>query len=602
MTLRRNYGCSERAPRCRALGVAAILSALGCASAGSSPYTPTAGWRYSLEAAGRKPWPACADRFATFRSNCEPPIILGPSVGSSSALELIPRAGRDTFFVKLGCGRFLSYAGPCDAKQVDSWPAAGINQEFVISAMPPTSNSSGTPGWSLRAVGRARCPDQYVSFPSHCAPDQEMVMAASPGLFRLQVVGRTTPMEKAPGSASGCADPFAWYSVQAGAYFLVCTGGNLALYTIPGGDALNTSAVFQPIGEAIGGKPSPPPWAASGNRWAPENLEFGLGIGEDGGHNVIFVADDSPQQPHRIGWVMSMGNVRPSSWTAFSPNSLNLGQAKGGEIDAHVFRDSDGKTYLVWKTDDNSVGLSTTRLWGQEMNVSARGVSLVGRPRELMDSTGMWWVTSWVNGGSLVEGPEVIKHGGFYYLFFAGGRYCQDSYSEGVARSTSIWGPYVKMQLPLLSTALVGMHDGKKLIGPGHASFVAHPADENAYYIVYHASVGENCNRYAFVQLLRFDAGWPYVEFDDRDSTFARPRATPPATASGWNFTTPLTPPIREGRLVAPCASLAPDQLPRWSWHTVADIPTARFACPNNTRQRCVLEANDGSGAQCGLS
>jgi hypothetical protein len=125
----------------------------------------------------------------------------------------------------------------------------------------------------------------------------------------------------------------------------------------------------------------------------------------------------------------------------------------------------------------------------------------VAAPCLTLHSSGLWWVTSWVDGGSLVEGPELLKRGDYYYLFFAAGRccctrccctallalpgcltaapvrftprshllvctpspplrapwavgraldrppgrYCQASYAEGVARSTSIWGPYETM-------------------------------------------------------------------------------------------------------------------------------------------------------------
>ena len=52
-------------------------------------------------------------------------------------------------------------------------------------------------------------------------------------------------------------------------------------------------------------------------------------------------------------------------------------------------------------------------------------------------------------------------------------------------------------------------------VGPGHASFVTDPLSKKLY-AVYHASQGENCNRYAFVEEMQFDAatGWPYIDFD----------------------------------------------------------------------------------------
>ena len=201
-----------------------------------------------------------------------------------------------------------------------------------------------------------------------------------------------------------------------------------------------------------------------------------------------------------------------SSWTIYSQTPLDLGNSPAGEIDQHIFHDIDNKTYLLWKTDDNSIGSKTTRLWGQEVRITVGQVDLLGERKMLMDSSGLWWVTSFIRGGSLIEGPELIHHGDYYYLFFAAGKYCQESYSEGVARSKSIWGPYQKMPVPLLSTGLTGYTGGQKQVGPGHASFVA---TGGRYLAIYHASPGNNCKRHAFVEEMHFDeqTGWPYIAF-----------------------------------------------------------------------------------------
>ena len=105
----------------------------------------------------------------------------------------------------------------------------------------------------------------------------------------------------------------------------------------------------------------------------------------------------------------------------------------------------------MWKTDDNSLPPPTglkTRIWAVEITLGpgtavsqvwepaihfpdlcgrencistekeaavcsvlnqmtmseiARAVLQIGQPKEIMDSTGLWWVDSWVAGGSLVE-------------------------------------------------------------------------------------------------------------------------------------------------------------------------------------------------------
>jgi len=136
------------------------------------------------------------------------------------------------------------------------------------------------------------------------------------------------------------------------------------------------------------------------------------------------------------------------------------------------------------------------------------------------------------------------------------------------------------MQVPLLSTALVGTSSGgQKMIGPGHASFVPDPVDPDLFHVVFHASIGHNCNRYAFIEEMRFNAaGWPYINFQRSDA---------PASAPLFPYNPNAT--VARRRLVVPCNRLASDQLPLW------DIP----ACVAGSS--CEGLARDGSGAVCAL-
>jgi arabinan endo-1,5-alpha-L-arabinosidase len=203
---------------------------------------------------------------------------------------------------------------------------------------------------------------------------------------------------------------------------------------------------------------------------------------------------------------------RPGNWNAFSPSYLCLGATQGGDIDPHIFTDEDGSRYLVWKSDDNRLGLPVTHIWAVQVSISSAGVSLIGKPQVLLDSTELWWAAiDYVPDGHLIEGPEIIWRNPYYYLFFAAAAYCSPSYSEGVARSKSMWGPYEKLHIPILSTGIVGSVNRSKLIGPGHASFVKDP--KNEWIAVWHASFpGETCVRSAFVSYLQWGADdWPYI-------------------------------------------------------------------------------------------
>ncbi|CAE7653571.1 unnamed protein product, partial [Symbiodinium sp. CCMP2456] len=306
----------------------------------------------------------------------------------------------------------------------------------------------------------------------------------------------------------GCADPFAWKAAD-GPARLLCTGGHLPLFR----GHLAPGSALAPVGAALAGRP--PPWASSGDRWAPEALEVNESL------NVLVFCDKQPSGEHRIGWALAQGSNRTAgSWSRYAEGPLDLGGSKGGDIDPHLFRDADGTTYLLWKTDDNRVQANVTRIWMQRCSVTDSGISLVGRRAVILDSTGLWWVDSWVKGGSLVEGPEMVRQGGWYFLFFAAGRFCQESYAEGVARSRDIWGPYEKLPIPLLSTGIVGWDASEgsvKIIGPGHASFPLEP-DGSAKLIVWHASAGHNCHRRAYVariEWLEGDGGWPMVDLPD---------------------------------------------------------------------------------------
>jgi len=264
-----------------------------------------------------------------------------------------------------------------------------------------------------------------------------------------------------------------------------------------------------------------------------------LATGSAPWHLGTFSDDGGSDGKHRVGWVVSnasRGAPLAASWDEYSPSHLPLGDAPGGEIDSHLFRDPvDGAVYLLWKSDDNNVGANATRLGAQRVNASARGLLLLGPRTLLLNSSALWWAPSFVEGGTLIEAPELIYEptAQWYYLFFAAGRFCRPSYSEGVARSRHVLGPYEVLPVPLLSTGLLGAAwGGTPLVGPGHAAFArttstavrnaemrngAHGDERGAaseWYVVFHASPSNTCNRWAFVERMRFSSeGWPYVDW-----------------------------------------------------------------------------------------
>jgi len=471
-----------------------------------NPLNPTSGYTYTVEAAREKAWPSCAYRFLSYSSSSMN-VDLWNGAGSNQHWKFIDSGSGDgSFFLKTSYGNYLSYSGDCNSYVVDSWSAAGVNQKFKFIVGDNTQFE-----YYIEAVGRSQCDYKYMSFPGACttsSPDKVDLWHATgtDQRFRIYPISSSNPVVHNVGSSFGCADPYAWYTGSE--YKLQCTGGTLGLGHSSDVDPAKSTFSYQ--GGCMGG--SAPSWASANSRWAPENY-----VTADGKYNYMFFSDEqSSDGKHRLGWARSSSGPTVEAYSTYSSNYLNLGMAAGGDIDSTMFTDSDGKTYLVWKTDDNSVGSSVTHIKAQELSFSNDTVTQVGSVVTLMDSTGLWWIDSWVSGGSLVEGPEVVKVGDWYYLFFAAGKYCTDSYTEGVARSKSFFGPYDKMTSPLLSTGIVGSAvspssgNEASMIGPGHGSFLK--AGDGSWRVVYHASIGDNCDRYAFINKMVFGSdGWPYV-------------------------------------------------------------------------------------------
>ena len=348
--------------------VAAALSSLVIGASAFTPYTPGAGWTYHLEAARKQGWPACGYRFMAADSR-DSQVALGDSANAGAEFELVAanadgNSGSDTFYLKLSSGKYLSNAGAdkCGQLQVDTYSGrAGANQEFRF--VKPDAASSAPFEWRLQAVARAACTGaDTVTFSYTDCGTRALAMgggSSSGGgdgggstFFLHAVRGGAAAYDKKANTKNGCADPFAWYSAPRRAFQLACTGGNLPLYS-SGGSAASGAMAFSQYGSALGG--SIPSWASSGNRWAPETLEF-----TDKGkpHNVLFFSDSTGRGgTHRVGWAMSAaaaGDTLASSWREYSNGPLDLGNSAGGEIDQHIFRDAahaGNRTYVPLARD-----------------------------------------------------------------------------------------------------------------------------------------------------------------------------------------------------------------------------------------------------------
>jgi beta-xylosidase len=141
-----------------------------------------------------------------------------------------------------------------------------------------------------------------------------------------------------------------------------------------------------------------------------------------------------------------------------------------GSIDAFPMRDETGKLYMVWKEDANSVN-KPTPIWAQPLNEER--TALTGEKKELFRNSEPW-------EANLVEGVSMVKHGDYYYAFYAAAGCCGPActYGTGVARAKALLGPWEKYNKNPLITGT------EKWSCPGHGTPVE---KDGRNYFLYHA-------------------------------------------------------------------------------------------------------------------
>ncbi len=201
---------------------------------------------------------------------------------------------------------------------------------------------------------------------------------------------------------------------------------------------------------------SPPEWADY-YFWAPE-LSYEKGkvylyyaAHKKNGNLCIAVAQaDSPEGPYK-----DLGPIECQA---------------DGSIDAFPIRDENGKLFLVWKEDANSINLPTS-IWAQEMRSDRK--ALLGEKKELFRNTQKW-------EGNLVEGVSIFKHHNYYYAFYAASGCCgiACTYAIGIARSKRLLGPWEKFDKNPV------MANDSNWICPGHGTAIE---KNGKFYFLHHA-------------------------------------------------------------------------------------------------------------------
>jgi len=155
-------------------------------------------------------------------------------------------------------------------------------------------------------------------------------------------------------------------------------------------------------------------------------------------------------------------------------------------IDAHLFRDDDGRLYLYY------VKFPGFRITVRPM---ADPTHFGGEPTVVLQPKSDWEVRN----GRVTEGPWVIKHAGTYYLIYSGSGANTPDYAVGYATASRPTGPFTRApHNPIL-------HRSDGVYGPGHGCAVRDGA--GAWWYVYHQkdTARKAWDRFICIDRLRLD-------------------------------------------------------------------------------------------------
>ncbi len=277
---------------------------------------------------------------------------------------------------------------------------------------------------------------------------------------------------------SNCPDPS--ILPTGNSFLLSCTGSTSGAFPLRESTSL-TNWQTVPTAHAFP-KGMAPGWTARGY-WAPE-------IHRIGSQYVLYYTAATATKKRCIGVATS-----PQATGPYAGNGILQCGIGSGAIDPSVLRTSDGSLYLYWKSDGNSDG-KPTGIYMQQL--AADGLATTTKPVLVLGAN-----EPWTDG--IIEGPSVVEHDGWFYLFYSGNRFATSSYAEGVARARTPAGPFVPDPAnPVLSSS-------NKWYGPGGGSVVG---ANGKSYLVYHAfPSGEyHGTRYPFLVPLTWQMdSWPAV-------------------------------------------------------------------------------------------
>ncbi len=295
-------------------------------------------------------------------------------------------------------------------------------------------------------------------------------------------------------------------------YYLVCTSDFAPnAFPIRGSDNLHT---WHPVGYVFPARRQP--WWAlhspSGRYWAPALYRIR-------NHWVVYFA--AQFNPAAVRLRLPGGRrVEPGTFVLGVASARSLDgpwrtrilhyrgefnaiarqpELYGGDIDPSSVQDPrTGERYLFWAEQPSSI-------WAGKL--SSNGLSLAPEIRQVLKARANWECRT-PRGHCVIEGPEEVYRGGWFYLFYSGASTWTGTYAVGVAASQN---PLLSPFQPLRTTP--DLHSGHGWIGPGGTSApIVGPGGRT--YILYHAETGPNrghvsADRYLFLSRITWQRSTP---------------------------------------------------------------------------------------------
>ncbi len=256
----------------------------------------------------------------------------------------------------------------------------------------------------------------------------------------------------APVSPKDFPDPSVLHAPTTGTYYAFATQ-NFASAT----QTINIQESTSPDGinwtpSGVDPLPNLGSWARPGDTWAPS-------VAYNGSEYVMYYTATEASAPSDQCIGVATSPTPGGPYTTSSPEPVVCQDGDdvsptvdngnyGGSIDPDIFSDSSGSSWLIWKSDGNHIGISTT-IWSVPLAPDLLMPSSASPASLLTNHPGTW-------EGSVIEGPDMIQTGAHAYdLLFSGNQEGTASYAIGWASCSGPAGPCGDETTsgPLLSSA-----------------------------------------------------------------------------------------------------------------------------------------------------